>query len=113
MCAEYQLNVEVSRVVNMGYHSIDISVFPGINRRVVQQGLPAQCQWRIKPVLKKKEKKKKAVFNSIEFFQTIASALILYLATSMKTRYSLTEMDTSLDWSMGDFLRSTSIESLS
>lgn len=41
------------------------------------------------------------------------SDLDTYLATSMKTRYSLTEKGTSLDWSMGAFLRSTSRESRS
>lgn len=35
----------------MGHHSIELCVHLGIDRRVVQQGLPAQRHWRIKPFL--------------------------------------------------------------
>lgn len=46
---QYQLDVEVSRVVDVGHHSIELCVDLGIVRMIVQQGPPAHRHWRIKP----------------------------------------------------------------
>lgn len=47
---KYQLDVEVSGIVDVRHHSINLCTDTGTDRRVVLQRGLSQCQWRIEPI---------------------------------------------------------------
>lgn len=124
----YQLDEEVSRTVDVGHHSTDLRVDLGTERRAVQQGPPVWYHWTVKPgcfntsteyyrLVWQQGWKPLTLLYSVTRDSSQATCTNLHkrihLATSMKTRYSLTETGKQLDWSVGTFLRSTCNESLS